>query len=111
MLVDRKKESKQCKNCKLDYNQEDRAPMCFIPCGHTWCNVCMTEFKEKHPGEKKCPECKDDVTQHIPDHEMLDMVSNAKVSEQPKEDEAKPKPKLLNKNIKSKMLKFMMQDE
>ena len=112
MLVDRKKESKQCSSCKLDYNKEDRMPKCFIPCGHTWCNICMSSFKEKNPDEPKCPECKERITQYIPDHEMTDMIAiAAKTSEQPKKIEDKPKPKLLNKNIKSKMIKFMMQDE
>ncbi len=84
-----------CLSCQQSYDVKERAPRCFIPCGHTICFKCLAALN----ADKKCVICKKDFTQTIPDHEMIDMIK-------------RPKPKLLQRTgIKDKMIKFMKTDE
>jgi hypothetical protein len=44
-----------CDRCENRFNEEDRMPMIFSECGHTFCEQCVGEiFKDDH---KICPEC------------------------------------------------------
>ena len=103
MSVDRNKESKQCTACKLNYDLTERKPYCYIPCGHTQCAECISKNKRPEEVNKQCPICSSQMNQVIPDHEMCDIIKRS--------PPPKPKPKGLNRAMKGKMLKFMMEDQ
>lgn len=113
MNSDKPKEFIQCTFCKENYDNVERKPCCFMPCGHTFCSKCIDEGRDK-----TCSICNEHVNQVIPDYATIDSVLKAPHSEtkiEPKTETnqaIKPPPKkALTKNMKGKMLAFMKSDQ
>ena len=58
-----------CKLCITAYNTVDKKPRCFMPCGHTFCEKCISELLER-----LCPQCKKPYNQAIVDFDCIDLV-------------------------------------
>lgn len=61
-----------CKLCRAQYNTVDRKPRCFMPCGHSYCDKCISGLLEK-----LCPNCKTPYNQAIVDYEIIDLIKKA----------------------------------
>ena len=57
-----------CKLCSTAYNTVDKKPRCFMPCGHTFCEKCISELLER-----LCPQCKKPYNQAIVDFDCIDL--------------------------------------
>ena len=53
----------ECQVCLERYREPRKDPR-ILPCGHTFCHICLLAMTEK--GQIKCPLCKD--LHHVPSH-------------------------------------------
>ncbi len=43
----------KCEICMESFNTTNRRPNSLVPCGHTFCIICL-----EHIGNSKCPTCR-----------------------------------------------------
>jgi hypothetical protein len=43
----------KCEICMENFSTDIRKPNSLVPCGHTFCVICL-----EHMGVKKCPTCR-----------------------------------------------------
>ena len=62
-------ESMLCPKCQRGYDLIGRQPRCYMPCGHTVCQLCAQRDRAE-----QCQVCRRRCSQTIPDYGMMDMV-------------------------------------
>lgn len=72
ILLSRVGESMQCPKCQREFDLVGRQPRCYMPCGHTVCQLCIQTNRSNN--KLQCLVCKWYSSQTIPDYAMLDMV-------------------------------------
>lgn len=83
-----------CKLCRAQYNTIDKRPRCFMPCGHTFCDKCISGLLEK-----LCPKCKTHYNQAIVDYEVIDLIKKAQ-----KIRISKKEPDILNNQLRPEII-------
>ena len=58
-----------CQVCFENYNDKDNQPYAIIPCGHTFCKLCLESLKET-----KCPKCRREISEKIVNYAILDVL-------------------------------------
>ena len=64
----------QCSICMEVYNHKTVVPFLVTPCGHTFCQVCLSRLTDK----TKCPNCRAHINDQVKNLAVLNLVNNAK---------------------------------
>ena len=57
-----------CKICSKTYNDSSIKPYSLIPCGHSYCVLCLEKLK-------KCPECEAEISGKLLNHAILEVIN------------------------------------
>lgn len=66
----------KCEICMEDFDSINRKPNSLVPCGHTFCIICL-----EHIGSSKCPTCRSDFTNFIPNWEIIKRLNNTHIQQ------------------------------
>jgi len=61
-----------CKVCYEKYTKEERKPLTLMPCGHSLCELCLSELKKQVI--VFCPSCRNPVCSDKPNYDLIDML-------------------------------------
>ena len=67
-----KKDPFYCVICEKKYDNSSNRPYCLMPCGHTYCRICIEN------NLNQCPVCEAAYNQYIPDYNLLDQITGVK---------------------------------
>lgn len=62
-----------CSVCLEQYIRDINPPMNCNPCGHTFCQPCITRWMRT---SRSCPECRGPITNTVLNRSLLDMIEN-----------------------------------
>ena len=62
-----------CSVCLEQYMRDINPPMNRNPCGHTFCQPCITRWMRT---SRSCPECRGPITNTVLNRSLLDMIEN-----------------------------------
>lgn len=62
-----------CSVCLEQYMRDINPPMNCNPCGHTFCQPCITRWMRT---SRSCPECRGRITNTVLNRSLLDMIEN-----------------------------------
>ena len=68
----------ECEICLKSWNIDDRIPK-ILPCGHTFCLICIKEILDKSLKEKcvfKCPTCTVEIESILTYKDILNLKQN-----------------------------------
>lgn len=61
-----------CEICLINYDAINRKPYSLVPCGHTFCIMCMNEMQTNN-----CPVCRANFSNKIPNWEILKRLKSS----------------------------------
>jgi len=67
----------KCEICMENFNVVNRKPNSLVPCGHTFCVMCL-----EHIGNSLCPTCRVEIQNIIPNWEIIKRLDNSVPSQQ-----------------------------
>lgn len=67
----------KCEICMEDFDSLNRKPNSLVPCGHTFCIVCL-----EHIGNNTCPTCRSEFNNFIPNWEIIKRLNDVNTAHQ-----------------------------
>jgi hypothetical protein len=77
----------ECKICFEKYDTEDLKPIVCMPCGHSFCSICVVQLKD-------CSICRRSIKDKSPNYSLLEVLeehSGPRRTQSAKPKSAKPK--------------------